>query len=163
MVTPINRKYLWSFAGDITKFLRSAMLTNMMKQLPSATFNNAKLIMNKSYFTHLIYKWNDENSLNREKYIKMLEESIFCHRLLGSIQIPVQLKLSSNVNVFDNNTPFAAPNSTKYPWRLWLNIFDIINSSCPCCEYHLVDSYFLYLSLSTSNTTLVQFPVGAYR
>ena len=34
--------------------------------------------MNKSYFTHLIYKWNDENSLNREKYIKMLEESIFC-------------------------------------------------------------------------------------
>ena len=29
MLTPINRKYLWSFAGDKTKFLRSAMLTNI--------------------------------------------------------------------------------------------------------------------------------------
>jgi hypothetical protein len=78
MVTPINRKYLWSFAGDITKFLRSAMLTNMMKQLPWATFNSVKHLMNKTYFTHLIYKWNDENSLSREKYIEMLKESIFC-------------------------------------------------------------------------------------
>ena len=85
-----DRKYIWSFAGNVMKGIQinsmSDILSNRMKminEIMKANFSNT-LHADKSIYVHLTYLWNDPTSLSMEKYVSVLQDSIFCPIAIGN-------------------------------------------------------------------------------
>ena len=85
-----DRKYIWSFAGNVMKGVQinsmSDILSNrmtMINEIMKANFSNT-LHADKSIYVHLTYLWDDPTSLSMEKYVSVLQDSIFCPIEIGN-------------------------------------------------------------------------------